>query len=364
MSLILTNLTKRFSHIIAVNQLQIDVATAEFVVLLGPSGCGKTTVLRLIAGLEAPDEGTIFHDNRDWTDVPPQKRDVAMVFQHYALYPHRTVRENIEYPLRLRRVSPAELLSRVHRISDLLGMEALWDRKPRQLSGGEAQRVALARALVREPACFLLDEPLSNLDAQLRAKARSEIRKIQRTLKVTTLYVTHDQEEAVALGDRIAIMNKGSLVQMGTPEELFHNPQTSFVAGFLGRPPMNLFAAEVVGKDELGWVIGLCAPGSNDPKFLVHSKQQLLPKQSLKIGIRAEHVSLEPDVRATENWAIPAVVSLIEGVEPDCIVHCDTQIGSILLRSHLKLPIGAFVTLHLRSSKTYYFDAQTEAKIE
>jgi multiple sugar transport system ATP-binding protein len=365
MSLTLVNLTKRFGQVMAVSDLGIEVGMGEFVVFLGPSGCGKTTVLRLIAGLEAPDQGSVSYNNVNWTAIPPQKRDVAMVFQHYALYPQRSVRENIEYPLKLRKMISSERLARLQHVSDLLGIEALWDRKPRQLSGGEAQRVALARALVREPACFLLDEPLSNLDAQLRVRARSEIKRIQRALNVTTLYVTHDQEEAIALGDRIAIMNKGRLVQVGTAENLFEVPATSFVAGFFGKPPMNLFDAVVAGKDEIGPVVGLCEPGSNDPKLMVHANRQFAMQQSIKVGVRAEDIRLQGEVGKTSlTWNIEGVVALVEGLEPECTVHCDTQIGPILLRSQRKLPICASLTLRLDGSKAHYFDVQTGMRID
>jgi len=243
-------LVKRFGEVTAVHDFSVEVPAGELLVLLGPSGCGKTTVIRLIAGLEIPDSGTVLINGRSCDDVPPQQRDVAMVFQQYALYPHRTVRGNIEYPLRLRNVEQQLRRDKVEWIAGLLGITRLLGRKPGQLSGGEAQRVALARALVRDPACFLMDEPLSNLDAQLRVRARAEIRRLQRHLRVTTIYVTHDQDEAVALADRIAVMRDGRLIQVGSPEELFRRPANAFVAGFLGRPPMNLLQATVVRKED------------------------------------------------------------------------------------------------------------------
>src|SRR6266581_3357964 len=220
----------------------IDIATdeGEYLVLLGPSGSGKTTLLRMIAGLERPSEGEVLIGGRVVNDLPPRARRVAMVFQSYALYPHKTVSQNISFPLAAGGMPKERRPERIHWASSLLGIDHLLDRKPRQLSGGERQRVALARALVREPQVFLLDEPLSNLDAKLRASARLELKQFQQRVGVSTIYVTHDQVEAMGLGDRIAVLNQGRLQQVGTPEEIYHHPANTFVATFVGSPPMNL----------------------------------------------------------------------------------------------------------------------------
>ena len=234
-------LTKRFgSDTCALDGLDLATADGEYLVLLGPSGCGKTTLLRLVAGLEQPTSGEILIAGQPVAGLPPRAREVAMVFQSYALYPHKTVAQNIEFPMRARGVDKAARGDKVRWAAELLDIAGLLDRKPRQLSGGERQRVALARALVREPQVFLLDEPLSNLDAKLRAAARVDLRELQARTGVTTIYVTHDQVEAMAMGDRIAVMDKGRIRQVGTPREIYDDPADTFVATFVGSPPMNL----------------------------------------------------------------------------------------------------------------------------
>ena len=231
---------------VAVRGLDLTVEKGELLVLVGPSGCGKTTTLRIIAGLEAPSAGHVFIDDHDVSGLAPRERDLAMVFQHHALYPHMTVRRNLEFGLRMRRTPRAVISERVGKVAQSLGIEPLLDRMPAQLSGGEQQRVALGRAIVRQPRAFLLDEPLSNLDVQLRVGMRTEIRELQRRLGVAMLYVTHDQEEAMTLGDRIAVMRDGALQQVGPPLEVYRQPANQFVAGFIGSPAMNFFPCRVV----------------------------------------------------------------------------------------------------------------------
>ncbi len=233
-------ISKHFDEVRAVDGIDLAVAEGEFMVLLGPSGCGKTTLMRLIAGLERPTRGDIVIDGRVVTDLPPRARNIAMVFQSYALYPHLTVARNIAFPLRARGVDRKEIRRKVEWAARMFGIERFLDRKPRQLSGGERQRVALARAVVREPVAFVLDEPLSNLDAKLRNAARDELKQFQRSLGTTTIYVTHDQAEAMGLGDRIAVLNAGRVMQVGTPQEIYGRPVDTFVATFIGSPPMNL----------------------------------------------------------------------------------------------------------------------------
>jgi len=238
--------TKRFGEVLAVDGVDLATDEGEFLVLLGPSGCGKTTLLRIVAGIEEPAAGDIAIDGRVVTHLPPRLRNIAMVFQSYALYPHMTVFENIAFPLRMRGVPRAEIPQKVRWAAGMFGIDRVLDRKPRQLSGGERQRVALARAMVREPSVFLLDEPLSNLDAKLRASAREELRQFQRRIGVTTIYVTHDQVEAMGLGDRIVVMNQGRVRQVGTPQEIYQRPADTFVATFVGSPPMNLLEQDDV----------------------------------------------------------------------------------------------------------------------
>src|SRR5581483_2946327 len=244
---LLENVGKRYGDVVALEGFSLDVADGELVTVLGPSGCGKSTLLRLIAGLEPMTDGAIRLDERRIDGLPPEDRDVAMVFQSYALYPHMTVRGNVEFPLRMRRVARAERRRRAQEVAELLEIGAMLDRRPSALSGGQRQRVALARALVRHPALFLLDEPLSNLDARLRASVRQYIRDVQRRLSVTTLYVTHDQTEAMTRGHRVVVLDRGRMQQVDTPLAVYERPANAFVAGFLGAPPMNLVPGEVAG---------------------------------------------------------------------------------------------------------------------
>ncbi len=243
----LEHLTKTFGAATVLNDVSLDVGDGEFLVLVGPSGCGKSTLLRIIAGLEAPTRGRCILDGVDVTDRDPTQRDVAMVFQNYALYPHMTVRKNLEFPLRLRKFSTSERGRKVDEVAEILGLAPLLDRKPGTLSGGQMQRVALGRAIIRNPRLFLFDEPLSNLDAKMRSEMRSEIARLHRRLGVTTIYVTHDQAEAMTMGSRIVVMQKGSVQQAGAPLAVFDDPANTFVASFIGSPPMNLVPGEVEG---------------------------------------------------------------------------------------------------------------------
>jgi ABC-type sugar transport system ATPase subunit len=273
---------KRFGAVEAVRDLSLEIADGEFMVLVGPSGSGKTTALRMLAGLEAVSSGSISIGSRVVNRIAPRERDIAMVFQDYALYPQMTVFDNLAFGLRRRKVPPAEIQRRVDEAAGVLDIASLLDRRPGQLSGGQAQRVALGRALVREPQVFLMDEPLSNLDAKLRTQTRGEIRRLQQQVRTTTVYVTHDQVEAMTMGDRIAVMNHGLLEQVGTPEELYERPANRFVAGFIGSPAMSFFEATVASDGNGG--IALRGDGVD----VVVPRGAELPA-SVTVGVRPEH---------------------------------------------------------------------------
>jgi len=282
------NVTKRFGKVVAVNDLSFKIRDKEFMVLLGPSGCGKSTVLRLIAGLEKPTQGEIYIDGELINDVPPWERNVAMVFQSYALYPHMTVRENIAFPLRIKKEPRQEIEKRVREVARLLGIEDLLDRRPRELSGGQMQRVALGRAIIRNPRCFLMDEPLSNLDAKLRIYMRAELKRLQRELGITTVYVTHDQAEAMTMGHRVLVLKDGVLQQVGTPEDVYFRPANEFVAGFIGSPPMNLIECRFQPRE------GKLVTNSFKytlPKSLA-TKLRKLKVSEVTLGVRPEDISL------------------------------------------------------------------------
>jgi len=278
------NVRRRLAHaqVHAVDGVDLATTEGEYLVLLGPSGCGKTTLLRTIAGLEQPTEGEVWIGGHVVNELPPRARRVAMVFQSYALYPHKTVRANIVFPLRAAQIEKAERARKVEWAAELLGITRLLDRRPRQLSGGERQRVALARALVRDPSVFLLDEPLSNLDAKLRASARDELKRFQQQVETTTIYVTHDQVEAMGLGDRIAVMYEGRLRQLGPPVEVYDDPADTFVATFLGSPPMNL-----------------------------------VPRDGVQIGFRPEHLLPASIVHGDDRLVVPFQVDRVEHLSGD-----------------------------------------------
>jgi len=291
----------------------LDVADGELVVLVGPSGCGKSTVLRLLAGLEEPTAGAIRIDGRVVNDLSPRERNVAMVFQDYALYPHMTVRENLEFPLRMRKQDAADRAKQVAWAAELLGMQDLLDRLPRQLSGGQRQRVAMGRALVRHPAVSLLDEPLSNLDAKLRVAVRAEIEELQRRTGTTMLYVTHDQVEAMTLGDRVAVLCEGRLQQVGPPGEVYAHPANAFVAGFVGSPPMNLFATSLgdAGTIALGGAAFPLAPA-------LAAAARAASGTKLTAGVRPEAIAIAP---AGAAGAVASKVEHVERLGHETLVH-------------------------------------------
>jgi multiple sugar transport system ATP-binding protein len=286
----LRSVVKRFDEVEAVRSIDLDIPNNEFVVLVGPSGCGKSTTLRMIAGLEEVTSGDILIDGELVNDLPPKDRDIAMVFQNYALYPHMTAYENMSFGLRLRKTAKAEIRQRVEHAARILDITDLLDRRPKALSGGQRQRVAMGRAIVRNPKVFLFDEPLSNLDAKLRVQMRTEIKRVHQKVKTTTVYVTHDQVEAMTLADRVVVMNKGRIEQIGPPQELYHRPRTRFVAGFIGSPAMNLIPCRLE-RDGAGLIvrvsdaISLSVPPSLAPRY------QAVAGRELILGLRPEHLT-------------------------------------------------------------------------
>ncbi|MEM0208548.1 MAG: ABC transporter ATP-binding protein, partial [Thermofilum sp.] len=269
---VVKDLVKTFGKVVAVNKVSFEARDGEFLVLLGPSGCGKTTTLRMVAGLETPDEGEIYIGDKLVNDLPPKDRDVAMVFQNYALYPHMKVFDNIAFPLKIKKLPKREIEARVKEVAEILGIAELLDRYPRQLSGGQQQRVAIARALVKRPRLLLLDEPFSNLDARIRISARAFVKRLQRELKITTILVTHDQQDAYSVADRLAVLRRGVVQQVGNVEDLLERPANLFVATFLGDPPMNVFEAKLLreGGSYLADAGALKIPLPNAPALAGH----------------------------------------------------------------------------------------------
>jgi len=348
--------------VIAVNNVNLEVKDKEFFILLGPSGCGKTTTLRCIAGLETPDEGEIYIGDKLVNDLPPRERNIAMVFQSYALYPHMSVYDNIAFPLKMRGFQKDEIDERVKRVAEFLKISHLLNRKPGQLSGGEKQRVALGRAIVRNPEVFLMDEPLSNLDAKLRVYMRTELKRLQKELGVTTVYVTHDQVEAMTMADKIAIMNQGTLQQVGTPSEVFNSPANVFVAGFIGTPPMNFIDCTL--REEDGVYIldaGAFTLG------ISHSLGEVIKKKSTSteviLGIRPENIIIteEPE---TKN-SIKTEVYVVEPLGSEVIIDLKIDGNIIKAKSseELKLAIGDKVWMRFDENKIHIFDKKTEKTI-
>ena len=319
-SLHLSGVTKRFDQTLAVDDVHLSVADREFLVLLGPSGCGKSTLLRLIAGLETPTAGEIRIGDRAVDGLPPAERDLAMVFQSYALYPHKTVRRNIEVPLRSRKVPKVERERMVAEAARALSLTDLLDRKPAQLSGGQRQRVALARAIVRRPAVFLMDEPLSNLDATLRVQTRAELIELRQRLEATFVYVTHDQVEAMTMADRIAVIQEGRIQQVGPPTEVYDRPANTMVARFIGSPPMNLLRGSLATGPDGAVVLRL--PGIDHvalPAEVVPAAAA--PGRGIVVGVRPEHVAIDP------HGPLPATVRLVEALGHERVVHCELADG-------------------------------------
>lgn len=352
----LVDVVKRYGGVNACDGVDLGIEDGEFVTLLGPSGCGKSTTLNLIAGLDGVTSGVISMDGRRVNELDPYQRDVAMVFQQYALYPHMTVAENIGFTLRLRKRPKAEIRERVQRVAEMLELTTLLDRLPRELSGGQQQRVAIGRAVIREPGVFLFDEPFSNLDAALRVRMRTEVRQLHDRLGVTSVFVTHDQEEAMSISDRIAVMRLGKVEQYGTPEEVYATPVSKYVAQFVGSPRIDLLAGMVEQADERRWfrVGALAIP--IDPEAVA----AIGDRASIELGIRSEHVKLVAE-------GIPATVRIVQPIGPEThvIVGWDDMDETLTARvpGLMRLQPGETVHIALDPAHMLWFDPVTERRV-
>jgi multiple sugar transport system ATP-binding protein len=362
----LVGLTKRFPGVIAVNSVDLEIKDQEFLVLVGPSGCGKTTCLRMIAGLEESSDGEIWIGDRQVNDVSPKDRDIAMVFQNYALYPHMSVYENMAFGLKLRKVPREEIARRVAEAADMLGIQGLLKRRPKELSGGQRQRVAVGRAIVREPAVFLMDEPLSNLDAKLRVQTRAELIKLHRRLGITTVYVTHDQVEAMTMGDRIVVMKDGLVQQCDTPLNIYRDPANKFVAGFIGSPPMNFVAAKVEADNGSVFVK---AAG-----FRTKIDDERAPKlrdyvgKDVTVGIRPTDIhdkALSPSVKPTPENTVTVDVEVIEpmGAESVLYVTCGGEDMVVNVDSATQAKEREKLEVVFDMAKCHVFDNETDITI-
>lgn len=342
----LKNVSKRWGNFIGVDDFNLTIADREFLVLLGPSGCGKTTTMRMIAGLEEVTNGDILVDGKRINDLDPKDRDVAMVFQSYALYPNMSVYENIRFPLKIRGIPKSEHDMRVRRASAMVELDDFLDRKPAALSGGQRQRVALARAIVREPNVFLMDEPLSNLDAKLRVSTRAQIKNLSHELAVTTIYVTHDQIEAMTLADRVVVMNKGVVQQVGTPTEIYDHPANTFVAGFIGSPAMNLIEGKIVNGT-------FSAPGTQISGLNA-------PDGNVTLGFRAEDAAVSP-----ENAQIsqPIYAQELLGDATMITVKVGAALVSVKTDKNFRAGIGDHISISVPAEICHLFDARTGAQI-
>ncbi len=344
------NVVKKFGDVTAVRDLTLDVVDEEFLVLLGPSGCGKTTTMRMVAGLEEATQGEIYIADQQVNDVLPKYRDVAMVFQSYALYPHFSVEDNIGYPLKIRKIPAEERKERVLEAARKVELEDLLHRRPRELSGGQRQRVALARAIVRTPRVFLMDEPLSNLDAKLRVQMRSELKRLQRDLQVTTIYVTHDQIEAMTLADRVAVMNEGVIEQLGAPKEIYNDPQTLFVAGFIGSPPMNLVSGAVESGVFSGSDIRVEGLGSVSADDIV-------------MGVRPEDLEVVPADDPTANIVKPMYAFELTGESSLIAIQAGNVLVHVRADKDFEGDVDQEVGVRISPDKVFLFDAQSEQRI-
>jgi multiple sugar transport system ATP-binding protein len=348
-------LRKNYGDTEVIHGVDVDIEDGQFVVLVGPSGCGKSTLLRMIAGLEEVTGGTIAIGDRVVNNLPPSERDIAMVFQNYALYPHKTVASNMAFSLRMRRMNKAEIKSRVDRAAEILGLTEYLGRYPRALSGGQRQRVAMGRAIVRDPQVFLFDEPLSNLDAKLRVQMRAEIRELHQRLATTTVYVTHDQIEAMTMADKIVVMQAGHIEQIGAPLELYDTPANTFVAGFIGSPSMNFFDGVVGATDATGGV----AVEISGVAFSAGPRQGLVLGQRVTFGIRPEHLNL-----AEDGLGVQVAVVEPTGSETHVISRLGEQEVVAVFRERHALEAGQKITLRPDPEQVHLFDADTGTRLE
>ncbi|MFI5256809.1 MAG: ABC transporter ATP-binding protein [Gemmatimonadales bacterium] len=359
----LTGVRKEYdSGVVAVHGVDLDVRAGEFVVLVGPSGCGKSTTLRMIAGLESISAGEIAIGGRVVNDVPPADRDIAMVFQSYALYPHMTVRENMAFALRLRKMPAEAIRQRVGGAAATLGLEALLDRTPRQLSGGQRQRVAIGRAIVREPRVFLFDEPLSNLDAALRSEMRRELATLHRELAATMIYVTHDQVEAMTLGDRIVVMNEGRIAQVDTPARVYDHPLDTYVAGFLGSPPMNLWAGRLERRGDR-WTAHVGGATGADlalPPALAAAAERTTSRD-VTVGVRPEHLRVVVPAQPAPRDTLDAVLELAEPLGHQQLLHLRAGDLTLTVRGEPegRPALGTPMRVQVDTSRLHLFDAVT-----
>lgn len=361
-----SNLMVTDEGVLAVQDFNLDIKDREFIVLVGPSGCGKSTTLRMVAGLEEISGGELLIDGKRMNDVAPKGRDIAMVFQSYALYPHMTVRENMEFPLKLRKMPKDEMNKRVDEVAEILDITQYLDRKPKALSGGQRQRVAIGRAIVREPKVLLMDEPLSNLDAKLRVQMRTEITKLYRKLQTTFIYVTHDQVEAMTMGTRIVVMKDGIIQQVDTPQNIYNYPANLFVAGFIGSPQMNFLNGKIEKE-------------GNDIVAIFENNRIVLPKENAEklvsagyvgktvtLGIRPEHLSDDKElIAANPNSIVKGNVEVIElmGAESYIYTKCGQSSMNIRVEGTTSLQIGEVADLYLRAERLHVFDKETEMRI-
>ncbi|MHA2365428.1 MAG: ABC transporter ATP-binding protein [Candidatus Hodarchaeales archaeon] len=342
----------------AVKNFSLGIPDQEFLVIVGPSGCGKSTVLRMLAGLETPTTGEIKIDGQVVNHLTPKQRDIAMVFQSYALYPHKNVADNLAFPLTVSKVKKDKINQRVNEVAEQVGISELLDRKPKELSGGQRQRVALGRAIIRHPRAFLMDEPLSNLDAKLRVKMRAELKKLQRKLKITTLYVTHDQVEAMTMGDRIAVFNFGVLQQVGTPDDIFYRPANRFVAGFIGSPPMNFIDAEVGYENEKLWLqfssLKLPVPEKLQAAVKTNNYKQLI------MGIRPQHIKSNPTDFPSEYLVSAEVtVSQPRGTEIDVEFAIGEDLFLAVFPPEHPYDMGQAIEVGFEPNHIYLFDPES-----
>jgi multiple sugar transport system ATP-binding protein len=360
----LINVNKKFGSVTANENVNLHIRDGEFFVLLGPSGCGKTTTLRIVAGLETPDTGEIYIGDRLVNDLPPGKRNIAMVFQNYALYPHMTVFDNIAFPLKVAKLHKTEIASRVKWALDLLRIEELENRKPRQLSGGQQQRVAVGRAVVRQPDVFLLDEPLSNLDALLRIRMRSELKRLFRDIKATAIYVTHDQVEAMTMAKRIAVMRFGKIEQLATPHEIYHRPRTRFIASFIGSPPMNFLDGTLTERNGKSYID--LEPFSIEilPKVAKLIKEKATSSKVI-FGIRPEDIIIQKKRTPEYVESCPCEVYVAEPLGSELLVNLTIgeNIVKVKTAPSLDVNIGEKVWTRFRKDKIHIFDSKTEELI-